>query len=104
MLFIAHGFEEIEKDTIIRKDLQTCCKQNFRIILLNIVSFDWKIHSLDIKSAFLQGQPINRNVFLKPPPEVDTINLWKLLETLYSLCDTPRAWYLKVRGTGKSRS
>ena len=41
--------------------------------MLSIVSFEWKIHSLDIKSVFLQEQPINRNVFLKPSPEVNTI-------------------------------
>ena len=73
-----------------------CCKENFRKILL-IVSFEWKIHLLDIKSVFLQGQPINRNIFLKPPPEVDTINLWKLLVTVYGLYDAPRAWYHKVK-------
>ena len=93
---VARGFEEIEKDNI-RKDSPTCCKENFRIILAIIVSFEWKIHSLDINSALLQGQPINRNFFLKPPTEVDTINLWKLLVTVYSLCDAPRAWYLKVK-------
>ena len=74
MRLIACNFEEIENDNI-RKDLPTCCKDNFRIILCIIVSFEWKIPSLDIKSAFLQGQPINGNVFLKPPPEVDAINL-----------------------------
>ena len=36
---VARGFEEIEKDNI-RKDSLTCCKENFRIILLVIVSFE----------------------------------------------------------------
>ena len=105
---IACNFEEIENDNI-RKDLPTCCKDNFRIILCIIVSFEWKIPSLDIKSAFLQGQPINGNVFSKPPPEVDAINLWKLLVTVYSLCDAQRAWYFKEKevlekaGAGKSK-
>ena len=57
---VACSFEGIEKDNI-RKDLPTCCKENFRIILSIIVSFEWKIHSLDINSAFLQGQPIHKN-------------------------------------------
>ena len=55
---VAQGFEEIEKDNI-RKDSPTCCKENLRIILSIIVSFKWKIDSLDIKSAFLQGQSIH---------------------------------------------
>ena len=36
---VAQGFEEIDN---IRKDSPTCCKENFRIILLIIVSFEWK--------------------------------------------------------------
>ena len=67
---VSRSFEQIEKDNI-RKDSPTCCKENFRVILSIIVSFEWKIHSFGIKSAFLQGQLISRNVFLKPPPEVD---------------------------------
>ena len=94
---VARGFEEMEKDNI-RKDSPTCCKEKFRIVLSIIVSFERNIHSLDdIESAFLQRQSIKRNVFLKPPPEGDTINLWKLLVTVYGLCDAPRAWYLKVK-------
>ena len=89
---IARGFEEIEKDNI-RKDSPTRYKE----ILSIIVSFEWKIYSLDIKSAFLQGQPINRNVFFNPQHEVDTINLWKLLVTVYRLSKAPRARYLKVK-------
>ena len=89
---IARGFEEIEKDNI-RKDSPTRYKE----ILSIIVSFEWKIYSLDIKSAFLQGQPISRNVFFNPQHEVDTINLWKLLVTVYRLSKAPRARYLKVK-------
>ena len=61
------------------------------------VSHKWKIKSLDIKSAFLQGQPINREIFLKPPKEAGTEKSWKLLITVYGLCDAPRAWYLKMK-------
>ena len=94
---VARGSEEIKKDNI-RNDSPTCCKKNFIIILsMFFFLFEWKIYSLDIKSAFLQGQTVNRNVFLKSSPEVDTIKLWKLLVTVYGLCDAPRAWYLKVK-------
>lgn len=44
----------------------------------------------------MPGQPIKRSIFLKNPKEVETNNLWKLLETVYGLCDVPRAWYLNV--------
>ena len=63
-----------------------------------ILSHKWEIKSLDIKSAFLQGQPINSKIFLKPPKEAGTDKLWKLLITVYGLCDAPRAsQYLRIK-------
>ena len=58
---------------------------------------DWIIRCLDIKSAFLQGKPINRTVFLKPPKEANADNfLWELKKAIYGLMDAGRQWYLKV--------
>ena len=67
-LFV-RGFEEIEKDEI-RKDSPTCCKENFRFILSLVITKNWKINSLDIKSAFPQGHPVSRDIFVKPPKEL----------------------------------
>ena len=71
---VAGGFEELDRDNI-RTDSPTCCKENFRLVFTITVSHKWKIKSLDIKSAFLQGQPINREIFLKPPKEDGTDKL-----------------------------
>ena len=63
-----------------------------------ILSHKWEIKSLDIKSAFLQGQPINSEIFLKPPKEAGADKLWKLLITVYGLCDAPWASrYLRIK-------
>ena len=50
-----------------------------------------------MKSAFLQGQPIKREMFIKPPKEAGTDKLQKLLITVYGLCDAPRPWYLRIK-------
>ena len=71
---VARGFEELVRDNI-RIDPPTCCKENFRLVLTImriIVSHKCKIKSLDIKSAFLQGQPIKTEIFLKPPKKAGT--------------------------------
>ena len=47
----------------------------------------WKYHSIDIKSAYLQGNTIQRKIFLKPPKEYDEGKLWRLKKTVYGLCD-----------------
>ena len=57
----------------------------------------WLVHSLDIKSAFLQGLPIDREIFIKPPSQAMTDMLWLLLQCPYGLSDASRQWYLKVR-------
>ena len=91
---VARGFEE-EYLGKIRKDSLTCCKQNFRVLLLIIVPNRREIHCLDIKSAFLLGNKIDREVYLKPPVEAGTSKLRKLIVPVYRLCDVPRSWYLK---------
>ena len=45
----------------------------------------------------MQGKPIERDVFIKPPKEANTNKLWKLNTTVYGLCDAPREWYLSVK-------
>ena len=68
---VARGFEEENLNNIC-KNSPTCCKDNFsRLVLSVIVSNSWIIHSLDIKSPFLQGKKIDRDVYLKPPKETD---------------------------------
>ena len=93
---VARGFEEIDGNCI-RKDSPTCGKENLRIIFLFIGMNDWKINTMDIRAAFLQGNPIERDVYLKPPKEAHTKKLWKLNTTVYGLGDAPRAWYLCVK-------
>ena len=76
---------------------QTCCKENFHLSLAIVVTNNWKVHSLDIKSAFLQGKYINCELYLKPLSEAGTKNLWKLNISVYRLYDAPRAWYLGLK-------
>ena len=82
----------------IRKDSPTCCKDNFRLGLCIISSKSWTIHSVDVKIINRgQGKVINRDIYLKPPKEAETLKLWTLRTTVYGLCDAPRVWYLSVK-------
>ena len=54
-------------------------------------------NTIDIKSAYLQGHRINREVYLQPPPEFFRGKVWKLKKTVYGLRDAARAWYDTVR-------
>ena len=93
---VARGFEE--KSSNRTTDSPTCSKQALRMVFLTAATKQWEIHSLDISSAFLQGNGIARDVFLKPPAEfAETGKVWKLNRCIYGLNDAPRAWYDRVK-------
>ena len=55
------------------------------------------VKSGDIRSAFLQGQKLNRSVFVKPPKEASVQNkLWKLNVAAYGILDGGRMFYLRL--------
>ena len=64
---VIRGFEENED---IQADGPTASKTALRIVLALAANYDWSISTVDVKAAFLQGRPINRDIFIKPPGEV----------------------------------
>ena len=93
---VVRGYEE--DTSTIKSDSPTCSKEAVRLVLAMIVANNWKIFSLDIKAAFLQGKSIERELYVWPPKEFreDKV-LWKLKKVVYGLTDASRSWYLRVR-------
>ena len=58
---VARGFEDDEIDAV-EKQSPTCSKEAFRILLTFAASRDWTINTIDIKSAFLQGEQASRPI------------------------------------------
>ena len=79
------------------KDSPTCCKDSFCLVTSIIASNQWKIHSVDVKSAFSKGKRINRDVYVWSLKEAEKTKLRKLQTTVYGLSDSSRAWYLSVK-------
>ena len=90
----ARGFEEVQ---YFRKDSPTCSKECVRFVMALTASMKWSLNSIDIKTAFLQGRPFDREVYLKPPREAGTKKLWKLNKCVYGLKDASRQWYLTLK-------
>ena len=95
----ARGFQE-KLDQ--RTDSPTASKTSLRMFLARVGS-QWKMHSIDIKAAFLQGDLIDREVYVLPPKEFEPDRddskgkiLWKLRRPLYGLADASRKWYCRV--------
>ena len=57
----------------------------------------WKLNPTDIKTAFLQGEEIDRKVFGMPPKEAETNNVWLLKKCVYGLGDASRKWCNTVK-------
>ena len=61
--------------------LTNMCKDFFKTFLAMsaIAGFEEEKKSLDVTTAFLQGYPLERDIFIKPPPEkVTPGKSWKL--------------------------
>ena len=82
--FVVRGFQE---KVDIQSDSPTGSKECMRLALVIIATKGWILHSLDVKAAFLQGNSIERAVFLKPPLEAATTygRVWKLKKCVYRL-------------------
>lgn len=91
---VIRGFEE--DTTQLQKDSPTCSKETIRLLITLIAGKEWTMHSLDIKSAFLQGNQIQRNIIVKPPKCANTKMLWRLNKTPYGLSDAGRQWFNRV--------
>ena len=59
---VARGFEE--KIHNARTDSPTCSRQSLRITFAAASTMKWELQSLDITSAFLQGNGIARDVYM----------------------------------------
>jgi hypothetical protein len=91
---VARGFEEDRGEDV---DSPTVGKSTVRLVLTIAVAKNWVIKSMDIKSAFLQGMSLNRNVYLVPPKEANAgEKVWKLRRCLYGLNDAARQFYESV--------
>ena len=98
---VARGFEETIEG---RTDSPTCNKQSLRLVFATAASHNWEIKSIDIKAAFLQGNILERDVYILPPEDLrEDGKVWKLKRCIYGLCDAPRSWYKRLESelTGK---
>ena len=80
-------------------DAPTCAKYTLRTMLSICAIEQWKPCSIDIKTAFLQGENIQRELYVRPPKEagLQKNELWKLIKPPYGLVDAPRNWYRKLQ-------
>ena len=100
----ARGDKETTK---FRTDSPTVSKQALRILISFAATKKQKLKSLDFTGAYLQGSPIERQVFICPPKDVREIKkdpdlIWKTVRRLYGFKDSSRGWFLELDKALKS--
>jgi hypothetical protein len=82
------GFEE---EIYPRSDSPTASGEAMKLFLAISANSNFKLKSLDVTSAFLQGEKLERDVFVIPPLEARKPGkLWKLQKSAYGLYDASR--------------
>jgi hypothetical protein len=70
--------------------------ESIRILLAYATHHDFKVHQMDVKSAFLNG-PLQEEVYVEQPPGFEDQKLpnhmYKLHKAIYGLKQAARAWY-----------
>ena len=92
---VVRGFEE---EVYPQSDSPTASRESFKTFLALAANQSFHIKNMDVKSAFLQGTPPDREVNMEPPWELKKPGIvWKLKKTVYGLYDASRSWYFAVK-------
>ena len=100
---VGKGFQE-HCDETLRRDSPTTSTQMVHMVCSVISSLKLKLTVADVTAAFLQGQPIDRELYFKMPtnlgkasiPRVEAGSLLRLNNSIYGTNDAARAWYLAL--------
>ena len=96
---VARG--DLETDNDIRTDSPTASRQAMRLFLTYAASKEWIINSIDFSNAFVQGIELDREVFMRLPPDFRKKKpgvVLKLKKCLYGLKDASRRWNIRLDG------
>ena len=86
---VARGFEDAGRDDV-RKNSPTCERENLRLLFALTSSCNWRIDTLDIKSAFLQTRKLKRVV--KSTLTAETLALQEVIEAAIMI----KAMFLEI--------
>jgi hypothetical protein len=99
---VAQGFSQKEGIDYEETFAPVARLEAIRILLAFSVAKGFKLHQMDVKSAFLNGV-LEEEVYVRQPPGFESEKyphrVYKLRKALYGLKQAPRAWSGRLRGS-----
>jgi hypothetical protein len=99
---VAQGFSQKEGIDYKETFAPVARLEVIRILLAFSVAKGFKLHQMDVKSAFMNGV-LEEEVYVRQPPGFESEKyphrVYKLRKALYGLKKAPRAWYGRLSGS-----
>lgn len=95
-----HGNGDAEKDEVL-KDSTTAQLDIIRIVFTISTLVPFKTGFVDINGAHLQSGPIRRDIYVRPPKELDFSRpgrIWNLAKPPYGITEAGRQWTMTLEG------
>ncbi|SMR58220.1 unnamed protein product [Zymoseptoria tritici ST99CH_1E4] len=91
--WVVRGFEQREGINFLETFAAVVKLMSYRIMFALAAKFNWHVHQMDVKTAFLYGK-VEEEIYVELPPgsKIDG-KVCKLKKALYGLKQAPRVWY-----------
>ena len=97
--FVACGFSHKEGIDYEETFAPIARYTSIRSVLALVAVMKWKIHQMDVKTAFLNGV-VEEDVYVEQPLGFEThdreSHVYRLNKSLYGLKQAPRTWYDRI--------
>jgi hypothetical protein len=97
--FVASRFSQKEGEYYEKTFSLVAIYTSIRAIISLVASMGWKLHQMDVKTAFLNGA-IEEEVYIEQPQGFEVhsrdTHVCRLKKALYGIKQDPRAWYARM--------
>lgn len=94
---VVHGNRDDERE-LIRSDCAAADMLIIRLVISLATMLGFNMATADIKGAYMQSGPIQRNVYVRPPRDCSRKRgmVWRLLKLPYGMADAGRQWQMRA--------